>query len=133
VKHAWISGSARRWTAASSSASPPSTACGLVAALPGVEGVFHCAAVAQTYELPADRIGDLIVLADATTSAESGMRIGGAMVDRPTRVLGSLGYLQTEGMGGWLLSQRHATAPRSVRGRLRCRLAHRTRRPTHRG
>jgi phosphonoacetate hydrolase len=40
---------------------------GALAALPGVEGVLDRAAAAATFDLPADRIGDLIVLADAST------------------------------------------------------------------
>ncbi|HVW17008.1 MAG TPA: alkaline phosphatase family protein [Solirubrobacteraceae bacterium] len=40
---------------------------GALAALPGVEGVLDRSAAAQTYELPADRIGDLVVLADGET------------------------------------------------------------------
>jgi phosphonoacetate hydrolase len=40
---------------------------GVLAALPGVEGVLNRAAAAAAFELPADRIGDLIVLADAGT------------------------------------------------------------------
>ncbi len=38
-----------------------------LAALPGVEGVLDRAAAAVAFDLPADRIGDLIVLADAHT------------------------------------------------------------------
>ena len=38
-----------------------------LAALPGVEGVLDRAAAAAAFDLPADRIGDLIVLADAET------------------------------------------------------------------
>jgi phosphonoacetate hydrolase len=38
-----------------------------VAGLPGVEGVLDRFAAADAFELPADRIGDLIVLADAHT------------------------------------------------------------------
>jgi phosphonoacetate hydrolase len=40
---------------------------GALAALPGVEGVLDRSAAAQSFELPADRIGDLVVLADAHT------------------------------------------------------------------
>lgn len=40
---------------------------GALAGLSGVEGVLDRGAAAATYELPADRIGDLVVLADATT------------------------------------------------------------------
>jgi phosphonoacetate hydrolase len=40
---------------------------GAIAALPGVEAVLDRAAAAQTYELPADRIGDLVVLGGAST------------------------------------------------------------------
>jgi phosphonoacetate hydrolase len=40
---------------------------GALAALPGVEGVLDRGAAAAAFELPADRIGDLIVLADART------------------------------------------------------------------
>lgn len=40
---------------------------GAVAALPGVEAVLDRFAAADAFELPPDRIGDLIVLADATT------------------------------------------------------------------
>jgi len=40
---------------------------GALAALPGVEGVLDRDAAADSYELPADRIGDLVVLADAHT------------------------------------------------------------------
>jgi phosphonoacetate hydrolase len=40
---------------------------GALAALPGVEGVLDRAAAAECFDLPADRIGDLIVLADADT------------------------------------------------------------------
>ena len=38
-----------------------------LAALHGVEGVLDRAAAAESFELPADRIGDLIVLADGET------------------------------------------------------------------
>ena len=38
-----------------------------LAALPGVEGVLDRAAAAAAFDLPADRIGDLIVLADSET------------------------------------------------------------------
>jgi phosphonoacetate hydrolase len=40
---------------------------GALAALPGVEGVLDRAAAAAAFDLPADRIGDLIVLGDAHT------------------------------------------------------------------
>ena len=40
---------------------------GAVAALRGVEAVLDRAAAAESFELPADRIGDLVVLADAGT------------------------------------------------------------------
>ena len=40
---------------------------GALAALPGVEGVLDRSAAAEAFELPPDRIGDLIVLADADT------------------------------------------------------------------
>jgi phosphonoacetate hydrolase len=40
---------------------------GALAALPGVEGVFDKSAAADAFELPADRIGDLIVLGGSTT------------------------------------------------------------------
>ena len=40
---------------------------GTLAALSGVEAVLDRSAAAEAFELPADRIGDLIVLADATT------------------------------------------------------------------
>jgi phosphonoacetate hydrolase len=40
---------------------------GALAALPGVEGVLDRAAAAAAFDLPADRIGDLIVLADGRT------------------------------------------------------------------
>jgi phosphonoacetate hydrolase len=40
---------------------------GALAGLPGVEGVLDRAAAATAFDLPADRIGDLIVLADAHT------------------------------------------------------------------
>lgn len=40
---------------------------GALAALPGVEGVLDREAAASALELPADRIGDLVVLADAHT------------------------------------------------------------------
>lgn len=40
---------------------------GALAVLPGVEAVLDRRAAAQTYELPAERIGDLIVLADGST------------------------------------------------------------------
>jgi len=40
---------------------------GALAALPGVEGVLDRFAAADAFELPADRIGDLVVLADAGT------------------------------------------------------------------
>ena len=40
---------------------------GALAALPGVEAVLDRRAAAESYELPCDRIGDLIVLADAGT------------------------------------------------------------------
>jgi phosphonoacetate hydrolase len=38
-----------------------------LAGLPGVEAVLDRSAAADAFELPADRIGDLIVLSDATT------------------------------------------------------------------
>jgi phosphonoacetate hydrolase len=40
---------------------------GALAALPGVEAVLDRYAAAESFDLPPDRIGDLIVLADATT------------------------------------------------------------------
>jgi phosphonoacetate hydrolase len=40
---------------------------GTLASLPGVEGVLDRWAAAETFELPADRIGDLVVLGDAAT------------------------------------------------------------------
>lgn len=40
---------------------------GALAALPGVEGVLDRCAAAESLDLPADRIGDLLVLADAGT------------------------------------------------------------------
>src|ERR1700760_1467340 len=40
---------------------------GALAALPGVEGVLDRAAAATAFDLPADRIGDLVVLGDAHT------------------------------------------------------------------
>jgi phosphonoacetate hydrolase len=40
---------------------------GVLASLPGVEGVLDRSAAADSFELPADRIGDLVVLADART------------------------------------------------------------------
>jgi phosphonoacetate hydrolase len=40
---------------------------GVLASLPGVEGVLDRWAAAESFELPADRIGDLVVLADART------------------------------------------------------------------
>jgi phosphonoacetate hydrolase len=40
---------------------------GALAALHGVEGILDRAAAAKTYELPVDRIGDLVVLADGET------------------------------------------------------------------
>ena len=40
---------------------------GALAALPGVEAVLDRAAAAEAFELPADRIGDLVVLGDADT------------------------------------------------------------------
>lgn len=40
---------------------------GALAALPGVEGVLDRFAAADAFELPADRIGDLVVLADERT------------------------------------------------------------------
>ena len=40
---------------------------GALAALPGVEAVLDRFAAADAFELPADRIGDLIVLADGDT------------------------------------------------------------------
>jgi len=40
---------------------------GALAALPGVEGVLDRAAAAAAFDLPADRIGDLIVLGDGHT------------------------------------------------------------------
>jgi phosphonoacetate hydrolase len=39
----------------------------VIAGLPGIEGVLDRYAAADAFELPADRIGDLIVLADAVT------------------------------------------------------------------
>lgn len=41
---------------------------GALAALPGVEAVLDRFAAAEAFELPADRIGDLIVLADGATA-----------------------------------------------------------------
>jgi phosphonoacetate hydrolase len=43
------------------------TARGALAALPGVEAVLDRSAAAEAFDLPADRIGDLVVLADAET------------------------------------------------------------------
>ncbi|MGO9887362.1 MAG: phosphonoacetate hydrolase, partial [Solirubrobacteraceae bacterium] len=40
---------------------------GVLASLPGVEGVLDRFAAADSFELPADRIGDLVVLADERT------------------------------------------------------------------
>lgn len=40
---------------------------GVIASLPGIEGVLDRDAAAEAFELPADRIGDLVVLADAQT------------------------------------------------------------------
>jgi phosphonoacetate hydrolase len=40
---------------------------GVIAALPGIEAVLDRSAAADAFELPADRIGDLIVLADGQT------------------------------------------------------------------
>jgi phosphonoacetate hydrolase len=40
---------------------------GALAALPGVEGILDRDAAAESYELPPDRIGDLVVLADGET------------------------------------------------------------------
>ena len=40
---------------------------GVLASLPGVEGVLDRGAAAASFDLPADRIGDLVVLADART------------------------------------------------------------------
>jgi phosphonoacetate hydrolase len=40
---------------------------GVIASLPGIEAVLDRCAAAEAFELPADRIGDLIVLADART------------------------------------------------------------------
>ncbi len=40
---------------------------GVIAALDGIEGVLDRSAAADAFELPADRIGDLIVLADGET------------------------------------------------------------------
>jgi phosphonoacetate hydrolase len=40
---------------------------GVLASLPGVEGVLDRWAAAESLELPADRVGDLVVLADART------------------------------------------------------------------
>jgi phosphonoacetate hydrolase len=42
-------------------------AAGALAALPGVEGVLDKAAAAAAFDLPSDRIGDLIVLGDGRT------------------------------------------------------------------
>lgn len=41
---------------------------GAIAALPGVEAVLDRFAAADAFELPADRIGDLVVLADGATA-----------------------------------------------------------------
>ena len=41
---------------------------GALAALPGVEAVLDRSAAAEAFELPADRIGDLIVLGDEHTA-----------------------------------------------------------------
>jgi len=41
---------------------------GVLASLPGVEGVLDRCAAAEGFELPADRIGDLVVLAGAGTA-----------------------------------------------------------------
>ncbi len=57
-----------RWPGSTSTISPSvDRARGALAALPGVEGVLDRAAAAAAFDLPADRIGDLIVLADAHT------------------------------------------------------------------
>jgi phosphonoacetate hydrolase len=40
---------------------------GVIAALPGIEAVLDRSAAADAFDLPADRIGDLIVLADGET------------------------------------------------------------------
>ncbi|MBV8219985.1 MAG: alkaline phosphatase family protein [Solirubrobacterales bacterium] len=40
---------------------------GAIASLPGVEGVLDRFAAADAFDLPADRIGDMVVLADART------------------------------------------------------------------
>lgn len=40
---------------------------GVIASLPGIDGVLDRYAAAEAFELPADRIGDLVVLADAST------------------------------------------------------------------
>lgn len=40
---------------------------GVLASLPGVEGVLNRSAAAESFELPADRIGDVVVLADERT------------------------------------------------------------------
>ncbi len=40
---------------------------GVIAALDGIEGVLDRSAAADAFELPADRIGDLVVLADGET------------------------------------------------------------------
>ncbi len=40
---------------------------GVIASLDGIEGVLNRSAAAEAFELPADRIGDLVVLGDART------------------------------------------------------------------
>ena len=56
---------------------------GALGALPGVEGVLDRAAAAASFDLPADRIGDLIVLADGRTVLGRSPR--GARPRRPAR------------------------------------------------
>ena len=57
-----------RWRGSTSTISTElDRARGALAALPGVEAVLDRCAAAESFELPADRIGDLVVLADGDT------------------------------------------------------------------
>jgi phosphonoacetate hydrolase len=72
---------------------------GALAALPGVEGVLDRSAAAESFDLPADRIGDLVVLADAGTvlgksreahdlsALEGGLRSHGGLHERTVPII----------------------------------------------
>ena len=64
---------------------------GVLAGLPGIEAVLDRGAAAQALELPADRIGDLVVLGDDTTVlGHSAVRHDLSALDTPLRSHGGL-------------------------------------------